>query len=423
MSDEKFRYRKPGVGKLSNPEQFSAARARKSEGGGTKQNYLVWEVIRDYVRPDPVADTPAETEPSVKSVFQKTEEARQFEPLHPAPASGSVLSTAAELLNENRAILVAAAAVFLLGAAFSAGVSWWRGHSQKSAAKGEIRKERVKPLAAPESPGVQEATAVNEEKPSVESSLKLVPSGFFYMGESGEGNAPVHMSIVSAFYIAETEVTLAEWNAIKKFATEKGYTFDNLGQANGEDHPVTNVSWLDAVKWCNAKSERYGLTPCYYSNPKKEPSMVYRRGRVNMDGTMVDWTANGFRLPTEAEWEKAARGGQGGKTHVFGEELSKEEANFDSPDTLPVKSFAPNGYGLYDVAGNVWEWCWDWFDIQGYRSAEPTDPRGPARGDYKVVRGGAWHSRADSCRVAFRNFAGIAGGYSCTGFRPVRKAD
>ncbi len=144
---------------------------------------------------------------------------------------------------------------------------------------------------------------------------------------------------------------------------------------------------------------------------------------VDVQNDWVKWNG-GYRLPTEAEWEKAARGGLSGKRFPWGDTITHNQANYDSfslysydvsttrgyhpnyqsgdyPYTSPVGSFAPNGYGLYDTAGNVWGWCWDWYG--SYSSSSQTDPRGPGSGSIRVNRGGSWYGNAYYCRVTVRN--------------------
>jgi len=203
--------------------------------------------------------------------------------------------------------------------------------------------------------------------------------------------------------------------------------------------PVHTVSWYDCVKWCNARSEKEGLTPCYYEDKAK--TGVYREGRVDLDNDCVNWTTNGYRLPTEAEWEKAARGGIAGRRFPWGNTISHSQANYESdarfrydksmtrgyhpitgspPCTSPVGSFNPNGYGLYDMAGNVWEWTWDRYDCSYYSSSPGSDPREPASGMSRVLRGGDWGDYAYNSRCAYRvsNFPDY--GWGGGGFRCVR---
>ncbi len=282
------------------------------------------------------------------------------------------------------------------------------------------------------------------------SAFVVIPGGTFQMGDSfGEGfpdERPVHPVNVSAFFLQARETIKAEWDAVRAWALANGYRFDNTGEGKGGDYAVQLVSWYDVVKWCNARSQKEGLVPCYYIDASR--TQVYKTGQVDVTNDQVLWTVNGYRLPTEAEWEKAARGGLAGKRFPWGDTITHSLANYTSDsfyayDTsptrgyhpvyavqgwpynpAPVGSFAPNGYGLYDMTGNVWEWCWDRYG--NYSPSATTDPRGPASGSYRIFRGGAWSYYASSCRVSSRNRvdpsdrgeynAFISGG----GFRPAR---
>ena len=264
--------------------------------------------------------------------------------------------------------------------------------------------------------------------------MVLIPAGSFEMGDSfSEGDhddeRPVHAVTVSAFYMDRYEVTKALWDEVANWAAAHGYDIRaSSGSGKAADHPVSNVTWYEAVKWANARSEKEGLTPCYTVGGN-----VYRTGRSTPD---CNWSANGYRLPTEAEWERAARGSTAGHRfpwsdtdtiqHSRANYYSKSDYSYDTsptrgyhPDyatgdhlyTSPVGSFAPNGYGLYDMAGNVWEWCWDWYDLDYYSSSPGTDPRGPGSGSDRVSRGGSWDNYACFCRATFRNYDPL--GFSC----------
>ncbi len=266
-------------------------------------------------------------------------------------------------------------------------------------------------------------------KITVDDEMVLIPAGSFDMGdtfnEGGSGELPVHSVYVSAFYMDKYEVSKEKWDEVYTWAVANGYSFDHTGSGKASDHPVRDISWYDCIKWCNARSEKEGRTPCYYTDATK--TTVYKSGWVTVKNDWVNWGANGYRLPTEAEWEKAARGGAAGHRFPWSDAdtITHSRANYYSdagysydvsptrgyhpdydndstPYTSPVGSFAANGYGLYDMAGNVWEWCWDWFADSYYSSSPESDPRGPATGTYRVLRGGSWGSVAGDTRCAVR---------------------
>jgi formylglycine-generating enzyme required for sulfatase activity len=270
-----------------------------------------------------------------------------------------------------------------------------------------------------------------------------IPAGSFTMGDQldSETDAVPTTIYVSAFYIDKNLVELSQWQAVYSYAIKHGYSFVNSGGGKAANNPVVFVDWYDCVKWCNARSEMASMTPAYYTDGTQRT--VYRTGEIDISNACVNWSANGYRLPTEAEWEKAARGGLSGQRFPWGNTISELQANYigstnqysydlgpngynseftngPTPYTSPVGSFAMNGYGLYDMAGNVWEWCWDWYGTP-YGQPTVTNPMGPDSGSLRVRRGGRWDDYALSCCTAFRGDGGTPThtGYSF-GLRCVR---
>ena len=267
---------------------------------------------------------------------------------------------------------------------------------------------------------------------AVSSNMALIPAGSFTMGDCmnpAEGDPyelPLHDVYVSAFYMDRYEVTKALWDEVCQWAINNGYTFQSEAQGKAANHPVYLLTWHDAVKWCNARSERESRVPAYYTSAAR--TTVYRTGEIDLTNDSVKWNA-GYRLPTEAEWEKAARGGASGHRFAWSDAdtVTHSRANYyaipssiggfpydvnpsrgyhpsfqggGEPYTSPVGYFACNGYGLYDMVGNVAEWCWDWLDY--YPGGLQSNPLGPASGFYRVFRGGSWIFNSFDARSAYR---------------------
>jgi formylglycine-generating enzyme required for sulfatase activity len=264
------------------------------------------------------------------------------------------------------------------------------------------------------------------------SGFTAVPAGVFTMGNSvvpdtDITDAPTRTVTLDAFFMGKYEVTKAEWESVRSWGLRNGYSDLGIGYFilgyKPSNHPVHIITWYDAVKWCNARSEKDGLVPVYYTNDAQ--TTIYKTGNVDVTNAQVKWNANGYRLPTEAEWEKGARGGLIGKRFPWGDTISHNQANYrassryaydlsgqvnnyhptykteSEPYTSPVGSFAANAYGLHDMTGNVPEWCWDWYGA--YTGSSLSNPRGTTSGAYRIFRGGGWSNFADyATRVASR---------------------
>jgi len=243
----------------------------------------------------------------------------------------------------------------------------------------------------------------------------LVEGGEFIMGSNSgvSEEKPAHKVTVSSFFIAETEVTVADY---KKYVSATGATMPSppdkewlnshthtkmLYASSGKgwwgwspSFPMHHVNWYDAIGYCNWLSSKNGLTKCY---------------KKNADGGWdLNRSANGYRLPTEAEWEFAARGGnKSAKTKYSGSNNISEVAWYDETSKLAgpkaVKSKKPNELGIYDMSGNVWEWCSDYYKSSFYASSPSTDPFCSVSQPYRSLRGGSWHYRAELAKVTSRD--------------------
>jgi len=300
-------------------------------------------------------------------------------------------------------------------------------------------------------------------------SLALIPAGFFEMGdhfsEASSNELPVHTVYLDSFMMSRFEVTNQQYceflnNSLsagqievrdgtvyavgdddpycdtKEASSYSRILFAGVAftvEADKQDHPMVMVSWYAAVAFCNWKSEQEGFEGCY-----------------NLSTWTCDFAKTGFRLPTEAEWEYAARGGLAGKRYPWGDSILSSQANYytsgnpyetgDYPWTTPVGFYdgqlrqktdfnwpgsatsyqttsGVNSYGLYDAAGNVFEWCNDWYDSDYYDSSPGVNPQGPTSGTSRVIRGGGWISGEDGCRASYRYFNGPTYRLNDFGFR------
>ncbi len=241
-----------------------------------------------------------------------------------------------------------------------------------------------------------------------------IPAGTFRMGSdsptASSDEKPVHqVTLTRAFYLSDREVTVAQFlefiNDSDYPSAEKPKGWDSYDKrvSPTENHPVQQVSWYDAILYCNWLSRREGHIPCY-------------------EGSDRDWklvsSGTGYRLPTEAEWEYACRAGTTTE-YCYGDAVSMlpEYAVFLASHAELCGSKFPNAWGLFDMYGNVYEWCWDWYDRDYYNNSPTDDPTGPERASARVFRGGGWNSSGRHCRSAYRNIYTPDFRNSFSGFR------
>jgi len=242
----------------------------------------------------------------------------------------------------------------------------------------------------------------------------LVEGGTFQMGSSSSGDErenPIHTVTVKSFYMSKYEVTQREWYEI--MGTTIRQQRDMVAKSGelwgeGDNYPMYLVNWYEAVDYCNKRSLKEGLTPAY---------------RGSGDDITCDWSANGYRLPTEAEWEFAAKGGTkdyliteySGSNNV--DAVAWYEGN-SGKKTHIVGSKKANSLGLYDMSGNVHEWCWDWYS--SYSENSQTDPKGASLGTFRICRGGDWNFKANYARSVTRQGLLPSSRGVNIGFRVVR---
>ena len=259
-----------------------------------------------------------------------------------------------------------------------------------------------------------------------------VPGGWFVMGgiQLGKRVLPTSRVYVDPFLMQATEVIFGQWKEVWEWGQENGYPDLAPGHGKGDNHPVVMIDRGDTLKWCNAASEKEGRKPCYRKNGD-----VYRVG--SSDGILCDWEADGFRLPTEAEWERAAKCG---KTRLYAWDgpADAHRANYmawatsaegakhsefwqgEAPHTAPVGSYPPNEWGLYDMVGNVQEKCWDWFS-EDFLPDGLRNPTGPENGTLRSLRGGSWSDKEGWGSVVRRYSNQYKEVNNSTGFRIVTR--
>ncbi|MBL8025108.1 MAG: SUMF1/EgtB/PvdO family nonheme iron enzyme [Fibrobacteres bacterium] len=264
-------------------------------------------------------------------------------------------------------------------------------------------------------------------KPAPKDSMKLIDSSTFTMGAIGSSSdeSPTHEVTLAKFYIDTTEVAQAEYKSLT--GTNPSRFLDSL-------KPVESVSWYDAVLFCNARSKRDRLDTVYSYTSITGTAYI---GCTGLTALQTDFTKNGYRLPTEAEWEKACRGGTatsfywGNGMYTRNDTIAVDSnavwfnnsQKYDSRDSLygthRTGSKKPNSLRLYDMAGNVQEWCHDFFG--SYSSGAQTNPTGPSTGTEKVIRGGSWGNQMSALRSASRLKMAPQNSTQYVGFRCVRK--
>lgn len=285
---------------------------------------------------------------------------------------------------------------------------------------------------------------------------EVIPAGFvkvtgatvtggnkFVHGNSGQDNykgvfREGRSVTIENFYMCDHEVTQAEYQAVME-DNPSNFQGDSNAPATGEiqvNRPVETVSWYAAIVYCNKKSIADNLNPCYTIDGKTNPSEwgeIPSVRRENWDAVTCDFSKNGYRLPTEAEWEYAARGGKTGceaedPNDWAGTDESSALENYawygsiSDSKTHEVKTKTKNSLNIFDMSGNVWEFCWDWYDTNSPGITASTPATGVSSGSSRVFRGGCWCNGNDSCSVANRDHYNPSRTSHYLGFRVVRSS-
>jgi formylglycine-generating enzyme len=264
----------------------------------------------------------------------------------------------------------------------------------------------------------QSVSAVSQKfrlKEYVPQSMVFIEGGAFSMGDNlGDGSIvekPAHTVTLNSFYMSNYEVTQEEWTSIMGSNPSK----PELGISG--HYPVNYLKWYSVLVYCNKKSITEGLNPCYSINGSTDTDswgVIPSNQNTLWDTVLCNWSANGYRMPSEAEWEYASRGGIYNSQNLTYATCNTADELLEGAwykencmcSVHEVGSHLPNVIGLYDMNGNVWEWCWDWYGY--YTTAAQADPKGPARGTYKIQRGASINNLPYACRVSARDYISIS---------------
>lgn len=264
-------------------------------------------------------------------------------------------------------------------------------------------------------------------------SYRIIPEGFVKVtgtiingDESWTPSSSVFVSerklTIPDLIVCDHEVTRGEYKEVVGSDPSTASAYDKDGNKLTGDavfnNPVTDVSWYDALVYCNKLSKKEGLTPCYTISGSTDPGTwgTVPTSYSTWDAAVCDFDADGYRLPTEAEWEWLARGGE---NYTYAGSDTVEDVAWCIKGTEEVKTKQANGYRLYDMSGNVFEWCWDWYNSS---ISSSTDAAGAASGSDRVRRGGSWFGKSGSCEVARRYDIPPCSRYCDVGFRVVRSS-
>ncbi|MCL1958277.1 MAG: formylglycine-generating enzyme family protein [Spirochaetes bacterium] len=259
--------------------------------------------------------------------------------------------------------------------------------------------------------------------------LASIPAGTFMMGspESANNNdneIQHSVTLTKSFYMGKYQVTQEQYQMVMGSNPSNFSSSPQEGETQGK-RPVERVRWYDALVFCNKLSMMEGLDPVYSIGDSDNPAdwgAIPASNNAVWNGVVMDMSKNGYRLPTEAEWEYACRA-ETTTAYNMGDTISDDTGWYKSNSgdkTHEVGLKPANAWGLHDMHGNVWEWCWDWYN-PGYYSSSPTnDPLGASSGPVRVVRGGSWYNSAENLRSAYRGGNDPNGRYINLGFRLVR---